>query len=190
MKTIKNNNSNELIIKNSRFICLLIKIDNNSNIENILTDIKDKYPKATHYCYAYITEETKRSSDDKEPSGTAGIPILSVLEKENIINVLAVVIRYFGGIKLGAGGLVRAYTKSVKETLHKTELINLIEGLKIEIIYNYDKQKEIDYLLKDNIIINKEFLEQIKYTVLISKKDIDKLSKYNYKIINELLIEN
>ena len=115
MKTIKNDNSNELIIKNSKFITVLIKIDTNTDINNILENIKEKYPKATHYCYAYITEDSKKSSDDKEPSGTAGMPIYSILEKNNLNNKMICVVRYFGGTKLGAGLLTRSYLKSASE---------------------------------------------------------------------------
>ena len=132
MRTIINDNTNEIIIKNSRFINLLIKI-NNPNIDSIITKIKEKYPKATHYCYAYIYNDIKRFSDDAEPTGTAGMPLLNVLEKENLNNILTVTVRYFGGIKLGAGGLVRAYTKSLTENLKDTELCELEDGYKIEI---------------------------------------------------------
>ena len=189
MKTIVSDITSEIIIKNSRFITVLVKIDDNTDIEKILSDIKIKYPKATHYCYGYITENYKKSSDDGEPGGTAGIPILSLLEKENIINVLAVVVRYFGGIKLGAGGLVRAYTKSVKEAINVVELVELIPGYEVSITFNYDKQKDIDYLLGNYEIINKEFLDKVIYTVLLPCTDIDVLNQYDYEIINNLLIK-
>ena len=97
MKIIKNNYDNEIIIKNSRFICYLVRIDS-TNVDDILSDIKSMHPKATHYCYGYIYDDYKKSSDDGEPGGTAGLPILNVLEKEDINHVLAVVVRYFGGI--------------------------------------------------------------------------------------------
>ena len=189
MKTIVSDITSEIIIKNSRFITVLVKIDDNTDIEKILSDIKIKYPKATHYCYGYITENYKKSSDDGEPGGTAGIPILSLLEKENIINVLAVVVRYFGGIKLGAGGLVRAYTKSVKEAINVVELVELIPGYEVSITFNYDKQKDIDYLLGNYEIINKEYLDKVIYTVLLPCTDIDVLNQYDYEIINNLLIK-
>ncbi len=189
MQTILSNSVNELVVKNSRFITLLIKIDDDSNIKEIINGIKIEYPKATHYCYAYITENYKKSSDDGEPGGTAGMPILNVLEKEKIMNVLAVVIRYFGGIKLGAGGLVRAYSKSTKEAIKKAEKKELMEGLEIEITFKYEEEKKINYLLKESEIINKEFRETIKYNVLIKKEDLDKLTSYNLKIIKELLIK-
>lgn len=189
MKTIKNNVKSELIIKNSRFITLLIKITTKDEVNKILNNIKNEYPKATHYCYGYIIDNYKKSSDDKEPSNTAGIPTLNILEKENLTNVLAVTIRYFGGIKLGVGGLIRAYSKSVQEALTKTELTELKQAKLVEITINYDMQKQLDYLLKDEIIIEKLFDSNITYNVLIEDKNIDKLNNYNYKIIKDSTIE-
>ncbi len=185
MKTIKNNSSYQIEIKNSKFITELIKIDN-TNIKDILEELKIKYPKATHYTYAYRLENAKKSSDDGEPGGTAGIPMLSILEKEDLINILVVTIRYFGGIKLGAGGLVRAYSKSLTEALNHSELVELNKGYKIEIIIPYDKQKDLDYLLKDKSVISKEYDLDIKYTINIKKEDINLLSNYKYKIIEEI----
>lgn len=189
MKTIKNNVKNELIIKNSRFITLLIKITSKDEVNKILNDIKDEYPKATHYCYGYIVDNYKKSSDDKEPSNTAGIPTLNILEKENLTNVLAVTIRYFGGIKLGVGGLIRAYSKSVQDALIKTELVELKKAKLIEITINYDMQKQLDYLLKSEIIIEKSFDTNITYKILIEDKNLEKLSNYNYKILKDSTIE-
>lgn len=189
MKTIKETTIHELVIKNSKFITVLEKIDDSTNILNIVEEIKQQYPKATHYCYAYITENHQKSSDDGEPGGTAGMPMLNVLEKEQIVNVLAVTIRYFGGIKLGAGGLVRAYSKSVREALESSVVIELERGLKIEIVIPYDMQKNIDYLLKDSKVLEKDYQEQIKYIALISKNDLEKYDSYSYKILEEEYIE-
>ena len=147
MKTIKNNSTNEIIIKNSRFINYLIKIKN-PDIKEITEEIKTTHPKANHYCYAYIYNDIKRSSDDKEPTGTAGSPMLNVLEKNNLNNILAITVRYFGGIKLGAGGLIRAYTESITENLKNVELIELEKGYKLEIIFNYSDEKQINYHFK------------------------------------------
>lgn len=188
MKTIKENIVSELEIKNSRFITLLIKI-NNDDISSILNDIKTSYPKATHYCYGYIYNDVEKSSDDGEPTGTAGLPILNVLKKENLNNLLIVVVRYFGGIKLGAGGLIRAYTKSVTEALKNTNLVELIEGYKISIEFNYNDEKQINYILNNSNIIEKEYNENIKYIVQIEKDILDKLSNYNYQILEEIYIE-
>lgn len=188
MKTITNNITNEIIIKNSRFITLLIKIDNN-DINKHIDQAKINYPKANHYCYAYIYNDTKKSSDDKEPTGTAGAPILNVLEKENLNNILVIVIRYFGGIKLGAGGLIRAYTKSVTEALKQVETKELEQGYKVEIIFNYDEEKQINYILQNSNIINKEYKEEITYTTLINKEVLDKLYNYKTNILEEVYIE-
>lgn len=189
MITIKNNIINEIIIKNSRFITLLYRINTLDDVNKYLKDIKKIYPKATHYCYAYILNDYKKSFDDGEPSGTAGLPILNILEKENINKVLAIVVRYFGGIKLGAGGLVRAYSKGVKEALNKAELISLVPGKLIEITLDYSKQKNLDYILRNNIILKQDFKENITYQVLISNDELKKLDNYNYKIIGHEYIE-
>ena len=110
---------NEIIIKKSKFITKLYEIDNTDCISEIIDNLKKEYKKATHICYAYIVNGQEKAVDDGEPSGTAGRPILNVLQKRKENNKLVVVIRYFGGIKLGAGGLVRAYTKSASEILKK-----------------------------------------------------------------------
>ena len=188
MKTIKEKVIHELIIKNSRFITILYPLNGN-NINTIINDLKEEYPKATHYCYAYIYGNDKGCSDDGEPSRTAGFPMLNVLEKEELNNILAVTIRYFGGIKLGAGGLVRAYTKSITESLKEITLIELMEGYKIQIEFPYSEEKQINYLLGNSTILNKEYKENTIYTVLIEKELLNKLSNYNYSILEELYIK-
>lgn len=191
MQTIIKNVRNEIIIKNSRFICYLYKINDIKEIIPIINKLKATEKSANHYCYAYILNNYKKSSDDGEPGGTAGIPILTVLEQNNLNNILAVVVRYFGGIKLGAGGLVRAYTKSVTNTLSQDNIINLIEGYNIDIEFNYNQTKEIDYLLKDITINSKIFDNTIKYNINIPKPFLEtiKLNKINYKIIKDIYIE-
>lgn len=191
MQTIKKNTNNEIIIKNSKFICHLYKINTINEINDILFNIKNEYKDATHYCYAYILNDIKKSSDDGEPSKTAGIPILKVLENNNLNNILAIVIRYFGGIKLGAGGLVRAYTKSITSTLNQDNIISLIPGYNINIEFNYNQVKEIDYLLKNITINTKEFNTNIKYNINIPIQFLEqiKLNNINYQIIKEIYIE-
>ena len=188
MRTIKNNTINEIIIKNSRFICLLIKI-NSVDINDILDKIKSDYPKATHYCYAYLYNDIQRFNDDGEPGGTAGMPILNVLLKEDLSNVLCVVIRYFGGIKLGAGGLVRAYTKSVTECLKVTDLMDLEEGYKVRLKINYNDEKQVKYLLKDSTVLNEKYDLDVEYLVLVNNDVLDNLKNYKYEIIEKTYIE-
>ncbi len=185
MYSINKVKTSEIIIKNSRFITILVPITSKSNITNILDKIKENYPKANHYCYAYITENSQKSSDDKEPSSTAGIPMLNVLIKNNIINVLAVTVRYFGGIKLGAGGLIRAYCKSVTTALKSTKLIELEDAIEIEIYVEYNNQKNLENILKASKITEKEFTDKIKYIAIIPIIIKDKLNNYEYKILNE-----
>ena len=147
MYTVSNDSAYELIIKNSKFITLLYKLDDSMNIDEILCDVRSNYLNATHYCYAYIKDNIKKCSDDGEPTGTAGIPILKVLESKKLNNVLVVIVRYFGGIKLGANGLIRAYTKCTANILKQVKLNELIDGVNIDIIFDYDQVKDIDYLL-------------------------------------------
>ena len=189
MYTISKNTKGETIIKNSRFITLLFKIKSKDDVSKILDKIKKEYPKAPHYCYAYVVDSSKKSSDDGEPGGTAGMPILNVLEKENITNVLAIVVRYFGGIKLGAGGLVRAYSKSVKDTLGLVDINKLQSGKLIELTFDYDVQDKINYILKDEEIISKNFDIKITYIVKIKDEILSKLDNYSYQILDNILIE-
>lgn len=185
MKTISEKITNELIIKNSKFITIIYPITSIENIQDLIDETKLVYPKATHYCYAYIINDIKRSSDDKEPSGTAGTPMLNVLTKENYTNILVITVRYFGGIKLGAGGLVRAYSKSVKEALNIATTIDLELGYRVQITASYSKQKELDYLLRNTLIIKKEYQEKIEYEVLISKDSIQVLNNFDHQILKE-----
>lgn len=191
MYTIKENNINEIVIKNSRFITVLYKVNSIEDINKYLINIKNIYKDATHYCYAYILNNQKKCSDDNEPSKTAGIPIMQVLEKNNLNYILCIVIRYFGGIKLGSNGLIRAYSKSVSNCINNSILIELIKGYNIDLIFEYNNLNEINYLLKDQIILNKEFNELITYNLNIDTNLLNKLKEYKYNITNikETIIE-
>lgn len=178
MFTIKENVKNEIVINKSRFITYIYKINNENDINNILSNLKKEYKDATHYCFAYVVGNIKRFNDDGEPSHTAGMPMLNVLENKNLNNVLAVVIRYFGGIKLGAGGLVRAYTNSVSEALlDENIIIPIIKEYKIRIEFDYKDVNNINYILKDYKITYKEFDENIIYEFIYEEnkypKEID-----------------
>ena len=177
MKTIDNNIKNEYVINKSKFITCLFKVNAINEINDYLELIKNEYKDATHYCYSYIIDNVKRFNDDREPSGTAGMPILNVLESNNLNYILCIVVRYFGGIKLGAGGLVRAYTKSVTLALENCNIIDIKEGYKIEIVFDYENSKVIDILLKNEIILNKEFNDVIKYEIIVNKEHCDVINK-------------
>ena len=116
--TIAKNSKQEIVIEKSRFICTLKKVATEAEAQNFIKDMKKQYWDATHNCSAYVVSDlVQRSSDDGEPGGTAGVPMLEVLRKNKLTGVAAVVTRYFGGVKLGAGGLVRAYTNAVAAAL-------------------------------------------------------------------------
>ena len=146
MKRISNNIENTIIIKNSKFITNLFIVENIEEINKYLNLIKDKYRDANHNCYAYIVDNIRKCSDDGEPNGTAGIPMMKVLEHKDLNNVLAVVTRYFGGIKLGAGGLVRAYTNSVSKTLDIVNIIDTIKGNSVGIAISSTLNKDLTAL--------------------------------------------
>lgn len=127
MKTIQNNVTAQIIEKKSKFIADLIYVTSQEQAEKELQEIKKRYYDAKHHCFAYRIMQKdgviERASDDGEPTGTAGGPMLNLLQKNELLNVIVVVTRYFGGILLGTGGLVRAYTQSVKEALEKAEVV-------------------------------------------------------------------
>lgn len=113
--------TSEIIINKSRFIAYSYDLNDISEVDNILSKLKKEHKKATHICYAYVYSRDavrEKACDDGEPNGTAGYPILNVIKKKNLTNTLVAVVRYFGGIKLGAGGLTRAYTKATAEVLN------------------------------------------------------------------------
>ena len=191
MYTILENNINEIVINNSRFITHLYKVYDINDIDNYLNKVKALYKDATHYCYGYIIDNKIKFSDDGEPSSTAGVPIIEVLKKRKINYVLAIVVRYFGGIKLGSNGLIRAYSSSVAKALDNSELVLLEKGYNVDIVFTYNESKNIDYILKGIKINCKDYNETIKYNIDIPINYIDILNnnKINYKIIREIYIE-
>ena len=115
--------TSEILINKSRFLCFAKHIENKEESEEFLNEIRKKYADARHICYAYRLKNTSKASDDGEPGGTAGRPMLLVLEKQNLYDIIAVVVRYFGGIKLGAGGLLRAYSNAVTECIDNAQKV-------------------------------------------------------------------
>lgn len=191
MYTIKENSKYELIVKNSRFITLLYKVSSEDMVKDILSKVREEYSDATHYCYGFIIDEIERCIDDGEPSGTAGMPILKVLKANNLNYTLGIVIRYFGGIKLGAAGLIRAYSKGVANAIKENQLKELVKGINLDITFNWENLKQIDYLLKDIKINKKTFLDSIRYNIDIPDEMLEIIiNKVNsYKIIKNIYIE-
>ncbi len=192
MKSIISKEKYETNIKNSKFIGVIIPIESSYDIKNNLTKLKDEYKNATHYCYAFKLINDKGFSDDGEPNKTAGIPILNVIEGYDLVNVLVVIIRYFGGIKLGPGGLIRAYSNTCKEVINKSNKVDLINGLEVSITFNYSNEKEINYLLKNSIIKDKEYSDKCTYIIETTEDILDSISNLvtinyiNKKIIPKL----
>ena len=196
IKTILANSSSELDVKKSKFIANIIKITDEQDAKEKLNQIRKKYSDARHNCYAYIIydKETKtkieKSSDDREPSGTAGIPMLTLLQKNNLVNVLIVVTRYFGGILLGTGGLVRAYTDSSKQALEAAKIIELQYGEILEYCIEYDEFEYFKYICeKNNIeIVNTEYSNNIKVIIKLKEEDKSLFSTYKCRIIEKNVI--
>ena len=188
INTILANSSSELDVKKSKFIANIIKITNEQDAKEKLNQIRKEYSDARHNCYAYIVydNETKtkieKSSDDREPSGTAGIPMLTLLQKNNLVNVLIVVTRYFGGILLGTGGLVRAYTDSSKQALEAAKILKYY--------IEYDEFEYFKYICeKNNIeIINTEYSNNIKAIIKLREEDKSLFSTYKCRIIEKNVI--
>lgn len=187
MYTIKENSTYQYEIKKSKFITLLYKVNNISEVDTIISKIKDNYSDATHCCFAYKIDNIQKFSDDGEPGGTAGLPIMEVINKKNLDYILCIVVRYFGGIKLGAGGLVRAYSKAVRDAIDNNKIIELEEGYLIKIESSYEKQKELDYLFSKNNV-KKEYHEKVIYYIEISSNDLSSIN-YDYEILKQIYIE-
>jgi len=187
LKLIQGNYINRIVISKSEFITRLYRVNNVDEVNEFLADVRKKHYDASHNCYAYIigsNKEIKKSSDDGEPAKTAGAPMLDALEKNDVTNILAITTRYFGGILLGASGLVRAYSKSVSEAL---ELVDFYE-IKKEVIFTLNTSysgyntliKALPYAKIDNVSFNTDVV--IEGTIPIDKKDTFKDDLFKYKI--------
>ena len=177
-RTIKEDGQVQEEIKKSRFICHAKRVYNEEEARDFISAIKKEHYKATHNCSAFIVgerSEIKRTSDDGEPSGTAGIPMLGVLENHNLTNVCVVVTRYFGGIKLGAGGLIRAYAGSVALAVKEIGIIEIKEQAGIQIHMTYAQYQEYGNFLKEHNLIELEtnFTDQVDTMIFIDKEKKD-----------------
>ena len=176
--TIKTDFINEEEIKKSRFICHLKRISTEEEAREFIAKIKKEHWKANHNCSAYTLgnrQEIQRSSDDGEPSGTAGVPMLEILKKKEIINVCAVVTRYFGGIKLGAGGLIRAYAGSVNHAIEEVGLVQIVNQRELILKLDYSLYDSVQrFLLTQNLqISDSEFLSEVTVRCFIDEEKIN-----------------
>jgi len=186
MKTIEKVAESEIKVKKSLFISRLYPVKTQKESKKIINEISNKYSDATHNCSAYIVIDGQGYDDDGEPSGTAGKPIINALKKNDLHNIVAIVTRYFGGIKLGSGGLTRAYSKSVLEAIANSQIIEIEYYDVYEVIFNYSDVKKVEQYLRNNQIhiINKEYSEKIYYNVIFKNhQNIEKIKeKLNIKI--------
>jgi len=186
--------SGEIVEKKSKFIANLFFVESVDDAESKIKLMKKRYYDAKHNCYAYIinqnNEITKKSSDDGEPSGTAGAPMLEILVKNNLANVLVVVTRYFGGILLGTGGLVRAYSDSLKKAIENATWVSQEHGFEMDIVIDYSDFENFKYYCgKRNIkIIENEYLDNIICKINLNDDEKDILEN-DYKNQNSLKIK-
>ena len=177
--TISKNETAEIVEKKSKFIADIYPVKNVEEAENKIKEIKKKYYDAKHHCIAYrIVEEDRiieKSSDDGEPSGTAGAPMLNILQGSNLCNIIVIVTRYFGGILLGTGGLVRAYSDATKKAIQKSELLFQKDGFEIELETDYSNLENFKYYCKSNDIniINIDYSENIRIKIEMEKEKKD-----------------
>lgn len=172
----------ELVEKKSRFIATIRPVSSEEEAVAFIEEMKKKYYDARHNCSAFVIGskgELTRSSDDGEPSGTAGRPMLEVLTGSGIRNIAAVVTRYFGGVLLGTGGLVRAYSGAVKMALEQCETITRRYGVQMLIKTDYNGVGKIQYLLgsKDVVIQDSVYAADVQMTVLVPIEEYDRLCK-------------
>ncbi|MCC3168729.1 YigZ family protein [Streptococcus sanguinis] len=182
-KTIKEDGMVQEEIKKSRFICHVKRVYSEEEARAFITAIKKEHYKATHNCSAFIIGEKsdiKRTSDDGEPSGTAGVPMLGVLEKHNLTNLCVVVTRYFGGIKLGAGGLIRAYAGSVALAIKEIGLVEIKEqaGLRLQLSYS-QYQDFTNFLKVQNLEETDTIFTELVDTTIYIDKNIKEITKRN-----------
>lgn len=167
--TIKELNSTETIVKGSRFIGTIIPVESEEEASIHLGKIRKEHQKANHNCFAYVIgpdDSVARCSDDGEPSQTAGVPILSVIQKEHLHDVLIVVTRYFGGTKLGTGGLIRAYSGAAATTIHHSQIVDRIVHQVFQLTFDYSYIDPFSHFLQQHpslYTLNQDYLEQVSY---------------------------
>lgn len=168
MYRIKDDSMAELEIKKSRFLCYLHKSFSEADAKDFIQQIKKLHPNARHHCYAFIIgeqNELQRSNDDGEPQGTAGVTMLECLANRQMQDIVAVTVRYFGGIKLGAGGLIRAYSKSVSNALEHAVITQKQKRLVYSMTFSYELIGKLDYFFrqKEVELLDKDYKELVTY---------------------------
>ncbi|MDU2551773.1 MAG: YigZ family protein [Staphylococcus epidermidis] len=176
--TIKQAHSIENVISKSRFIAYIKPVSTENEAKAFIDEIKIKHKDATHNCSAYTVGpdmNIQKANDDGEPSGTAGIPMLEILKKLEIHNVCVVVTRYFGGIKLGAGGLIRAYSGAVRDVIYDMGRVELREAIPVTVTLDYDQTGKFEYELASTTFLLSEqfYTDKVSYQIDVVKNEYD-----------------
>lgn len=188
-KTIKQYGEGEIVEKKSRFLGKIKKVETEEEALEFIESIKKQYWDARHNCFAYIIGtkgETVRCSDDGEPSGTAGKPMLEVLQNQELRNVVVVVTRYFGGVLLGTGGLVRAYTQATKEALKEAQVATMTPMSVMTVQTDYNAIGKIKYVLaqEETPVLNEEYAADVVVTMAVSQSQKDYMIKKLTEVTN------
>ncbi len=180
MKTVVEKYVSRLIINKSEFISIIYPLKDKNDVKDILIQVKKEYPKANHYCYGYVYDLINKSNDDGEPSSTAGKPILEMILKHQLNRALIVVVRYFGGIKLGAGGLTRAYVEAANNVIKLANLYCYEKRSTYDLKIPYNQSEILkNYLLSHKIdIIDTVYDDDVRY--IISAREIDEKELFGY----------
>lgn len=187
--TVKEDGQSEIEIKKSRFICSFKRVTTEEDAKTFIQAVKKEHWKANHNCSAFVIgdkSEIQRSSDDGEPSGTAGIPMLEVLKKNELINVVAVVTRYFGGIKLGAGGLIRAYTQAVSHGLTEVGIVEGTLQQELAVAITYPQLGKLENFLELQQVTVKEtrYTDQVIVVCMVDETDISQFKATVTELLN------
>lgn len=175
-RTIKENGLHEIEIKKSRFICHLKRVETEDEAVEFIDDVKKEHWKATHNCSAYtlgMNDDIQRAHDDGEPSGTAGVPMLEIFLKRDLKNVVAVVTRYFGGTKLGAGGLIRAYGGAVNDAVNAVGVVERQVQLLIDVTVSYSQSGSVEHSLRESTytIQDTSYAEHVTFHCVVPEED-------------------
>ncbi|MEG1560285.1 MAG: YigZ family protein [Clostridia bacterium] len=179
-KTVKSNSLAEFIVNKSRFIGSCFPVSTEEAALFRLNETRARYSDATHNCYAYSIRESgiKRFSDDGEPGGTAGLPIIQVINNKNLVDCIVIVTRYFGGILLGAGGLIRAYSRSASDALNASGVRPMLVGRTVEIVMDYSRYGTVEGIVRGIANVDSvEFLENVKIKCTVLDENSDRLIK-------------
>jgi uncharacterized YigZ family protein len=187
--TVKTTGEHEIIIEKSRFIAQIARAESEEEAQEFIQAIKKKHWNATHNCSAYLigeNDQIQKANDDGEPSGTAGVPILEVLKKRNLKDTVVVVTRYFGGIKLGAGGLIRAYGKSTSEGLNAVGVVErrLVQTMHVKIDYTWLGKLEKELRASVYPIKEIHYLDTVEIEVYVDKEKVQAFTEWMVELTN------